>query len=120
MKGSGIDFAGKYATQISTSKHFYDITAHRFIRENAQDMGMRYVDGLSADMEDLLSEKGREEAEKFYVENILGGKEPELTTVEDVLYKYPASNPGTFVEAADEIAQAVAELKEKKAAKSAG
>ncbi len=60
-----------------------------------------------------------EEAEKFYVENILGGKEPELTTVEDVLYKYPTSNPGTFVEAADEIAQAVAELKEKKAENSA-
>ena len=66
VKGTGVDFTGKYATQISTSKHFYDITAHRFIRENAQDMGMKYVDGLSADMEDLLSEKGREEAEKFF------------------------------------------------------
>ena len=59
-------FAGKYATQITTSKHFYDMTAHRFIRENAQDLGMRFVEGLSADMEDLLSEKGREEARKFF------------------------------------------------------
>ena len=34
MKGSGIDFAGKYATQITTSKHFYDVTAHRFLEDN--------------------------------------------------------------------------------------
>ena len=66
LKGADCDLAGKYATQITTSKHFYDITAHRFIRENAQDMGMRYIDGLSADIEDLLSEKGRAEAEKFF------------------------------------------------------
>ncbi len=66
VKGTGCDLSGIYATQITTSKHFYDITAHRFIRENAQDMGMRFVEGLSADMEDLLSEKGRTEAEKFF------------------------------------------------------
>ena len=66
MKASGGDFSGKYATQITTSKHFYDMTAHRFVRENAQDMGMRFVEGLSADMEDLLSEKGREDARKFF------------------------------------------------------
>jgi putative NADPH-quinone reductase len=31
MKSSGIDFTGKFATQITTSKHFYDVTAHRYI-----------------------------------------------------------------------------------------
>ena len=66
MKAAGANTAGKYATQITTSKHFYDMTAHRFIRENAQDMGMAFVEGLSADMEDLLSEKGREDARKFF------------------------------------------------------
>ena len=66
MKATGADFSGKYATQISTSKHFYDMTAHRFVRENAQDMGMRFVDGLSADMEDLLTEQGRKQAEGFF------------------------------------------------------
>ena len=30
------------------------------------DMGARLVRGLSADMEDLLSQRGREEAEKFF------------------------------------------------------
>ena len=66
MKSTGVDVSGKYATQISTSKHFYDITAHKYIEENALDMGMRYIRGLSADMEDLLEEKGREDAEKFF------------------------------------------------------
>ena len=29
MKTHGIDVSGKWASQISTSKHFYDVTAHR-------------------------------------------------------------------------------------------
>ena len=66
MKSNGVNVEGKFATQISTSKHFYDVTAHKYIEENSLDMGMRYIRGLSADMEDLLSEKGREEAEKFF------------------------------------------------------
>jgi multimeric flavodoxin WrbA len=66
IKEHGIDLRGKYATQISTSKHFYDITAHKYIEENSLDLGMKYIRGLSADMEDLLEEKGRTEAEKFF------------------------------------------------------
>lgn len=66
LKENHAELSGKFAVQISTSKHFYDVTAHGFIRENAEDMGMKYIDGLSADMEDLLSEKGREELEKFW------------------------------------------------------
>ena len=66
MEESGVDLHGKYATQITTSKHFYDMTAHRFVREFSGDLGLSFVDGLSADMEDLLSEKGRSEAEQFF------------------------------------------------------
>ena len=65
-KMSGVDLRGKYVTQISTSKHFYDVTAHKYIEENAMDMGMCYVRGLSADMEDLLTEQGQKDAEKFF------------------------------------------------------
>ncbi len=57
---------GKWASQISTSKHFYDVTAHRFIEENAKDLGLKVLPGLSADMEDLLSEQGRREALQFF------------------------------------------------------
>ena len=63
---SGVDLAGKYATQITTSKHFYDVTAHEFIRENCADLKMKYIRGLSADMEDLLSKKGRGDALSFF------------------------------------------------------
>lgn len=65
VKASGISLAGKFATQITTSKHFYDVTAHRYIQDNCQDLGMKFIRGLSADMEDLLTAKGRKEAEEF-------------------------------------------------------
>jgi multimeric flavodoxin WrbA len=65
LKACGADLSEKYATQITTSKHFYDVTAHKYIEENCKDMGMRFIRGLSADMEDLLSQKGQAEACKF-------------------------------------------------------
>ena len=66
MKEHKADVHGKYMTQISTSKHFYDVTAHNYISDNCQDMGMRVLRGLSADMDDLTTEKGRKEAEMFF------------------------------------------------------
>ncbi|MBQ7785726.1 MAG: NAD(P)H-dependent oxidoreductase, partial [Clostridia bacterium] len=66
MKAHGADVAGKYAAQITTSKHFYDVTAHRYIQDNCQDMGMKYVGGLSADMDDLLCKKGQADAKAFF------------------------------------------------------
>ena len=65
-KQNGVCLKGKYATQISTSKHFYDVTAHKYIEENSLDLEMGYIRGLSADMEDLLSMKGQKEAEQFF------------------------------------------------------
>lgn len=66
MKDSGLDLSGKYATQITTSKHFYDITAHRFIQDNCADMDLKYVRGISADMDDLRHAQGRREALAFF------------------------------------------------------
>jgi len=66
MKENGVDVSGKYATQITTSKHFYDVTAHRFIEDNCHDMGMKFVKGLSADMDDLTTKKGQKEALDFF------------------------------------------------------
>ena len=66
MKEHGVDVAGKIATQVTTSKHFYDTTAHRYIQDNVQEMGMHFIRGLSADMEDLTSEKGRCQAENWW------------------------------------------------------
>lgn len=57
IKEHKVNLTAKIATQITTSKHFYDVTAHRFIEENCWDLGMNFVRGLSADMDDLLTEK---------------------------------------------------------------
>ena len=66
IKADGVDLSGKLASQITTSKHFYDVTAHRWLEENCCDLGMRVIRGLSADMEDLLSARGQEEARMFF------------------------------------------------------
>ncbi|MBR0413652.1 MAG: NAD(P)H-dependent oxidoreductase [Clostridia bacterium] len=66
MKETEVNISGKFASQISTSKHFYDVTAHRFIEENCADLGLRYIKGLSADMDDLTTAKGRKEAADYF------------------------------------------------------
>jgi len=66
LKASGISVAGKFVSQITTSKHFYDVTAHRFVQDNCQDLGMKFVKGLSADMDDLLTEQGQKELTQFF------------------------------------------------------
>ncbi len=98
IKEHDVSLAGKWASQISTSKHFYDVTAHRYVMENAQDMGLRFVRGLSADMDDLTCERGRQEAESFFryllwsVEQ--GHAEPDLP-----VQPSPAHIPVTHVDA---------------------
>ena len=66
LKAAKLDLSSKYATQITTSKHFYDVTAHRYIQDNCADLGLKYIKGLSADMDDLLTEKGQKEARDFF------------------------------------------------------
>ena len=68
MKEHQLPLQGKFASQISTSKHFYDVTAHKFIEENCSDFGMKYIKGLSADMDDLLDKRGQKQAEDFFDE----------------------------------------------------
>lgn len=66
LKTANLDLSTKFATQITTSKHFYDVTAHRYVQDNCSDLGLRYIKGLSADMDDLLTEKGQKEAKAFF------------------------------------------------------
>ena len=66
IKADGVDLTGKFASQITTSKHFYDVTAHRYVEENCCDLGMKVIRGLSADMEDLLNEQGQKDARNFF------------------------------------------------------
>ena len=66
IKEQRIEVSGKIATQLTTSKHFFDTTAHRYIQDNVQDLGMHFIRGLSADMEDLPTQKGQQEAESWF------------------------------------------------------
>ncbi|MBO4887884.1 MAG: NAD(P)H-dependent oxidoreductase [Firmicutes bacterium] len=66
IKEHGVDLQGKFATQVSTSKHFYDMTAHQFIEDNCRDLGLRYIRGLSADMDDLTKTSGQKDALDFW------------------------------------------------------
>lgn len=81
-----VNVKGKFATSITTSKHFYDVTAHKYIEENSLDLGLKYVKGHSADMDDLTKPSGREELCKFFdyftwcVENDIHEEKKENTT----------------------------------------
>ena len=86
LKQEGMDLSAKYATQLSTSKHFYDVTAHRYIKDNCYDLRLRYIRGLSADMDDLLSRKGQKEARDFFEFVLWSAKE-------DRYQPFPAEAP---------------------------
>ena len=84
LKENNLSFPGKMATCITTSKHFYDTTAHKYLEENLLDLGFSYVEGISLDMEDLLKEEGQKSLTSFFertlwaVENnIAKSKKPE-------------------------------------------
>jgi len=66
LKESNVDLSDKFATQITTSKHFYDMTAHNYIEENCHDLKMKVIKGLSLDMEDLTTKEGQESIKKFF------------------------------------------------------
>ncbi len=68
MKEHRVQLQGKFASQVSTSKHFYDVTAHKFIEEICSDFKMKYMQGLSADMDDLLEKRGQKQAEDYFDE----------------------------------------------------
>lgn len=53
-------FQDKYACIFSTSVHFFDHTAHRYIREVCEDLGMRVTEPFSADMDDIFIDERRE------------------------------------------------------------
>ncbi len=90
LKASDVSLTGKWATQITTSKHFYDVTAHRYIEENCFDMGLRYINGLSADMDDLTKESGRKDCIQFF-KKVLWSVENNFSEIPSIKVKYADS-----------------------------
>ena len=60
------DFNGTWILNFPTKKHWKLNSEYEYIEENAIDLNMRYIRGLSADMEDLLKDQGRKDAEMFF------------------------------------------------------
>ncbi len=56
-----------------------------------------------------------EEVERFWVDNIIGGQEPESTSVADVITKYSRHTDGKIIEVTEDILQAYTDLKEVRA-----
>jgi multimeric flavodoxin WrbA len=63
-------FRNKYAAVITTSIHFYDHTAHNYLRAVCEDLNMKYVDAISLDIIDMMKAEKRREitifAESFF------------------------------------------------------
>ena len=85
LKKNAAALKNRFVTQLSTSKHFFDVTAHRFMEDNFRDMGMKVIGGLSADMEDLLKAQGQKELRDFF--------EYAVYCVEHGLYERAAHSP---------------------------
>ncbi len=100
-KEQGVDLGGKFASQISTSKHFYDTTAHRYIQDNCADLGLKYVKGLSADMDDLTGEKGQKDADDFF-HYFVWSVEHDSFEAPSTLPCHPAQKPVSLPAGADE------------------
>ncbi|MDQ7826057.1 MAG: NAD(P)H-dependent oxidoreductase [Candidatus Eremiobacteraeota bacterium] len=77
-------FKGKYATTFTTSAHFMDNVAHAYTEAVSSDLSMRYVEGYSAGMDDLIKKEERHRIITFmrafflHVEENWPGKQPFL------------------------------------------
>jgi multimeric flavodoxin WrbA len=61
-------FAGKYSASLSTSIHFFDHTAHEYIRGVAEDLGMGFTSSFSPAMGDLNKAECRRQLLAFGLE----------------------------------------------------
>jgi multimeric flavodoxin WrbA len=87
-------FKDKYTAALSTSIHFYDHTAHKYIHAVCDDLDMKYVDFFSAEMEDLLNKEGQEKLSLF-AQNFFDAVSHQLPTEKRF---YPVTAPSfTYV-----------------------
>lgn len=58
-------FQGKFAAVLTTSIHFFDHTAHEYMRAVCDDLGMSFAGAFSAEMYDLTREEPRQRFRDF-------------------------------------------------------
>lgn len=59
-------FRGKYTAVLTTSIHFFDHTAHQYMRGICDDLNMNFCDSFSAGMRDLFKESERNNLLNFF------------------------------------------------------
>jgi multimeric flavodoxin WrbA len=72
-------FKDKYAAVLTTSIHFFDHTAHNYMRAVCEDLNMIYADGLSLYLQDLTDKNRRRDLTTF-AENFFEAIEKRFTT----------------------------------------
>lgn len=112
-------FLGKYTAALSTSIHFYDHTAHNYLRGICDDLGMHFVESFSADMDDLFSADMRKSLLGF-ADNLLQAAEMRLPTVTvnepiaPAKYRYRPGGTEAKVDAAGKKVLVVADIDDEK------
>ena len=102
-KGIEQVFNGKYTAVITTSIHFFDHTAHNYMRAICDDLKMKFIGSYSADMYDLLKTEERERFEKF-AENIfkeIKTKTSQPIRFQPIQYRDFQYQPGNLSETVD-------------------
>ena len=72
-------FKNKYAAVLTTSIHFFDHTAHDYMRAVCEDLNMKYAEALSPDMRDL-TEKSQRQNLSIFAENFFEAIEKKTVT----------------------------------------
>jgi multimeric flavodoxin WrbA len=78
-KGAEGAFKDKYTCVLSTSIHFFDNTAHNYMRGICDDLDMKYTEFFSADMDDIFLDDSRRILLKW-VSDFLSAIENKLPT----------------------------------------
>ena len=87
-------FAGKYSAALSTSIHFFDHTAHNYIRGVSDDLGMNFTGSFSAAMDDLTKPAMRRNLVSFF-ENTIAMASSGISVAR--AYMPIVSKPGIYV-----------------------
>lgn len=87
-------FENKYAAVMTTSIHFYDHTAHNYMRAVCEDLRMKFVDTISLDIIDMMKAERRREITIFAEGFIKAFQEQAVTsrlfnslTISDFVYQ---------------------------------
>lgn len=103
--GLAARFVGKQASTLTTSVHYFDHLAHAYTQMLSEDLGMHYLPGHSAEMDDLLAPDGQRNLCTWFGEvmQAVAAKEilprkyaPLSANVQAYAGGEPAPLPGTF------------------------